>query len=217
MKQGSPKRLKSASTPATNPAINAGAPSDRERAPLTLVEPAAESVPPTALPFPSFAGDPHADAKELLQTLEFQVARYPQFTSILELAIQPLRAQMHRRPKSDRNLVFDVITAFDSVPMEELIDDTQLSAARVCAAVLELIEVGLVDCRTSGRRAGTKLDPSVKEMLGRIFARPDHKHLKGDYRAEHLFCHTTVPAGSNFSSPKRGHSATRAMADYLQD
>lgn len=216
MKRALPRQQPSPSTtPATTPATNAGVPSDRVRAPLALVEPT--SPPSATQPFKSFEGDAKAEAKELLQTLEFQLAKYPQFAGILALAIEPLRAETRRKPKSDRDLVFEVITSFDSVPMEELLDDTHLPAARVCVAVLNLIEVGLVDCRTSGRRGGTRLDPAVKELLTRIFARPDHKHLSGDYRAEYLFCLTHVPAGTNFSGPAREHSATRAMGDFLQD
>lgn len=205
---------KSAKTPTPQTTTPGSARPDRRSAPLALVDQA--PVTPKLQPFKSFEGDAKADAKELLQTLEFQLAKYPQFSSILELAIEPLRAELRRKPKSDRDLVFEVITTFHRVPMEELLGDTHLPAARVCAAVLNLIEVGLVDCRTSGRRAGTKLDPSVKDLLAEIFARPDHRHLKGDLRVEYLFCLIHTPAGSNFSSPSRGHSATRAMSDFLQ-
>ncbi|MCA1567250.1 MAG: hypothetical protein LC803_16680 [Acidobacteria bacterium] len=215
MKTALPRQKPNPSTtPATTPATNAGAPSDRVRAPLALVEPSPESPPRGHLK--SFEGDPKADAKELLQKLEFHLARYPQFTSILMLAIEPMRAEVRRRPKSDRDLVFDVITAFDSVPLEELLGDTHLSAERVCAVLLDLVEVGLVDCRTSGRRSGTKLDPSFKALLGKIFARADHRHLKGDYRAEYLFCHKLVPAGSDFTGPARESSQTQAMSEFLQ-
>lgn len=216
MKSALPGKIKSANTPAPISPPHGSASSDHERAPLALIPPAT-NAPLREQPYKSFDGDPKADAKALLQTLEFELAKYPQFTAILTLSIEPLKAEVRRKPKSDRDLVFDVLATFDSVALEELLDDTHLPVARVCAALLNLIEVGLADCRTSGKRAGTKLDPNVKAMLEQIFARPDHRHLKRDLRAEYLFCLTHVPAGSNYTGPQRQFSATKSMMSALED
>ncbi|MDQ1610326.1 MAG: hypothetical protein QOG00_257 [Pyrinomonadaceae bacterium] len=205
---------KAATNPSPKTATHGSASPAKPRAPLALVDAAATAP---AKPFKSFDGDPKAEAKALLQTLEIQLATYPQFSGILMLSIEPLRAEVRRRQKSDRDLVYDVLTTFTSVTLEELFDDTHLSAARVCAALLALIQVDLVECRPSGRRAGTKLDPHVKEMLGQIFARPNHPTLKGIYNSEYLFCVTNTPAGSNFTGPGRASSSMRAMTDFLQD
>jgi hypothetical protein len=197
-----PKTRKSARTPATTPATNAGAPSDRERAPLSLVEPgpsqtgrASKPSPAEHETWPSFADDPEGATKSLLQELMFRAELYPELAQHLASAIETLQISLRRTPKSAREQVINLLKPVTGLTLEELQADMVLPEAKLWEVLNELIALKLIEHLQTGRR--------IMPAKGRI---------------EHFFkLKNSSPAGSNYSSPSRESSGTKTFMDSLAE
>lgn len=183
------------------------------RAPLTLVADSTEQGVGA-----SFQGDDKARAKTLLQTLMFQRDLYPEFARHLDPAINALGVEAKRTPQSDRSCVLLTLeNDFDGATFEDLEDETHLSPEHLARALCELLRLRLVDCRPTGRRAGTRIDP---HLLGCVEAAIECGAFFGarlDKRIEYMFTLARNPAGSSYSAPARSHSSAEAMTRSLGD
>lgn len=184
------KNRKSASTPATTPATNAGAPSDRERAPLTEVE----TSPAKHDTWPSFADDPEGATKSLLQDLLFRAELYPELAQHLAPAIKTLEMSLRRTPKSAGDRILKLLQVSTGMTIDELQEDMVLPAAKLRELLDGLIAEKKVEQVTTGRR----IDPN-----------------KG--RIEYYFVLYGQKLGSSYTAPGRGSSSTKAFMDSFRD
>lgn len=141
----------------------------------------------------SFEGDKKARAKTLLQAMLFQAELHPEFATHLEPAIEALKTEIRRTPRSTRDRILLMLEPVTGLTFEEIEGDLRMPADEIWVFLKELAGDGLVEIVTTGRR--------ITPANGRVeyFIKLSH----------------TSPTGDHYSAPAPGRSSAQLLADSL--